>query len=63
MRARASVVDAHQALERVVRAPEDSFLARSSCRLFSMPQAPREAHRRRVRAGNVAPASLTLNPF
>ena len=29
----------------------------------SMPQDPHEAHRRRVRAGNIAPASLTLNPF
>ena len=29
----------------------------------SMPQAPHEAHRCQVRAGNMTPASLTLNPF
>ena len=29
----------------------------------SMPQASHEAHRRRVRVANIAPASLTLNPF
>ena len=31
--------------------------------LASMPQAPLEAHRRRVRAGDIAPPWLTLNPF